>query len=267
MEALKRESPPGRTTESAIPARQEPRWRSSDSCGLRVVNRGDLPELRGLFVGIRFVGHGAASDFRPGQKFHRVGFPQRRMKFDVKRKSLVIAAVSRRLVNRHDVGHRLAPKIIVANGDFTQERSEVRKLGITQIGERWARALGQDKNLVRVAGEPRNAGQERFVLRDHARRSTFPGENILAQQSPGSREMPPTRFDMPCGQPINQISRVNLAMRVGIRSADQRTFVLKNQDMINLGSRTQFHIAFAPQAGDSQRLTFAEVGEGLAVFG
>ena len=82
----------------------------------------------------------------------------------MKRITRVIVSVGGRLMDGHDVRHRHAPEIIVADGDLANQKRQLRPLGGGEIGQRRHLPPGQNENFIRVPGEPGDAGEEGVVL-------------------------------------------------------------------------------------------------------
>src|ERR1041384_1412878 len=75
------------------------------------------------------------SDFRTGQILEQIWATQRRMKLDVEMETRVVAAVSRRLVQRHYIREGHLPKIIELHQHLLQQRREVAEFVGAQRGD------------------------------------------------------------------------------------------------------------------------------------
>src|SRR4051812_17555911 len=103
---------------------------NSSSAGPRdfVVDIGKAAKLLGLVFRQRVAEKISAADFRTGQIFQEIRLAQRRMKFDMKVKSAVVASVGWSLVQRHHIGERYAPEIVVTNGHDFQRLGKIMQL-------------------------------------------------------------------------------------------------------------------------------------------
>src|SRR5262245_49057904 len=85
-----------------------------------VVNLRLRAQLGGFFFGRCVAQKIASADFGTSQILQQVRSSQRRMKLDVEMKPAVIAAVGRRLVQRHHVRERRSPQVV----EFRQKMFE-----------------------------------------------------------------------------------------------------------------------------------------------
>src|SRR5690349_2655779 len=90
------------------------------------------------------------------------------MKFDVEMETRIIAAVSRRLMQRHHVWEGHLPEIIKLYEDLLQQRREVAELIAAQRRDTRMRGFRSDKHLVSVAREVRNESNCCFVFANDA---------------------------------------------------------------------------------------------------
>ena len=89
------------------------------------------------------------------------------MERDEELKRLVVPTVRGRLVQHLHVWERHAPQVVEADGDGGERARERRHLGIVQVGHVRHAPLGDDVDLVGVAGEVRHERDHVLVLVQH----------------------------------------------------------------------------------------------------
>src|SRR5215813_14575175 len=80
------------------------RLSTPEACDLlSVMHRGEPAQFRRFLFGGSIAEKDTAANLRPGQILQEIRPSQRRVKLDMKMKAAIIAAVGRRLMQRHDV--------------------------------------------------------------------------------------------------------------------------------------------------------------------
>src|SRR5262245_59925496 len=92
---------------------------------LFVVNLRLREQFGGFFFGRGVAQEVAAADLGARQVLQQVGTPKRRMNFDVEMEPAMIAAVSRRLMQGHDVWERYPPQVIELHQQAFERLGEV----------------------------------------------------------------------------------------------------------------------------------------------
>src|SRR4051812_40122136 len=95
-----------------------------DAVLVEVVHRGQRAKLGCGCFRRRVAEEVAAADLGTREVLERIGPAERREESDEKMVVAILAAVRWRLVQRHDVGKRLSPEIVVAHGHVLERARE-----------------------------------------------------------------------------------------------------------------------------------------------
>src|SRR5882672_10853482 len=132
----------------------------------------------------------AAADLRPRQVFQQVRTTQRRMKLDVEMESAMIAAVGRRLVQRHDVRERHSPQVVELRQKTFERLGEIAQLRPAERRNARVRSLRRDEHFVGVTREVRQENYRRLVFEnDSPPVFAFGLEDDLKEYTPGFGQM------------------------------------------------------------------------------
>ncbi len=159
----------------------------------------------------------------------------------------MVAAIGRRLMQRHDVGKRHLPQIIESDQSLAQNICQVVNLGIVHRRKARVRLLRGDENLVCITRKVWQKSDRGLVLTDNPTSVLLlRGDDVLkdrppvfAQVSSGNQRFVLDRFE-------DEVGRVDLTMRVRIRDADHFPLVFEEEDVIDLGTIAQIDILLLP---------------------
>ena len=154
----------------------------------------------------------------------------------MKWKGRVVFAVTRSLVNRHHVGHRHPPEVVVADRHIPDEPRQLPPLVVGEIDDRGDLTAGENQHLVGIPGEPRHARDEALVLGHRPASGHFAGKHVLSEKPSGVGEVPATALDLAGSVGVDQAARIDLAMRMRVGRADERALVFEDQHMGDLGT-------------------------------
>src|SRR5262249_39219870 len=222
--------------------------------------------LRAQFGGFLF-GRGvtqevAAADLGACQVFQQVRATQRRMKLDMEMEPAVIAAISRRLMQRHDVRERHSPQVVELHQQAFERVGEVAHFRIVELRNARMRSFRRDESLIGVAREVRQESDRRFILIDDTPPVIALGlEDVLKKNPPGLGQVPLGDALFGLDGFEDEVGRVNLTMRVRVGDADHFAFVLEDQHMIDLFVRAKLDVLLLPnahQVGDLAGLEFGQ---------
>src|SRR5262249_13037242 len=112
-------------------------------------------QLGGFLFGRRVAQKIPSADLRSRQILQQIWTAQRRMKLDVKMEPSMIAAVGRRLVQRHDVGERHSPQVVELRQKTFERFGEILQLRPAERRNTLMRSLRRDEHFVGVTREVR----------------------------------------------------------------------------------------------------------------
>ena len=105
----------------------------------------------------------------------------------------------------------------------------------------------RDKNLVSVTSKIRHKSNCRFVFRNDPFVITLlGGNNICEQGAPGLIQISARGSDFSFDRFEDKVSRINLAVRMRIRDANDPAFIFERQDVIDLRPSSQINIFTLP---------------------
>src|SRR5262249_41175559 len=133
----------------------------------------------------------AAADLGARQILQQVRASQRRMKLDMEMETEMIAAVSRRLMKRHDVRERHSPQVVELHQQAFERVGEVARFRVAERRNARMRSLRRDESLVSVSREVRQERDRGFILKNYAPPVFALGlEDVLKKNPSGLGQMP-----------------------------------------------------------------------------
>src|SRR5687767_1588591 len=96
------------------------------------------------------------ADFRSRQILKQTRTAQWRVKLDVEVKTRIVAAIGRRLMQRHHVGKRHLPKVVEPDENLFQQCPKVAEFIVRERGDAAMSCFWRHKNLIRITREVRN---------------------------------------------------------------------------------------------------------------
>ena len=184
------------------------------------------------------------------------------MKLDVKVEPGILAAVGRRLVQRHHVRKRHLPQVVEAHEHVLEHGGEVPSLGRGQCGQARVRRLRRDEDFVGIAREVRHEGNRRVVLRDDAAAvGVFRGEDVLEQHAAGLRQVPLACTRLGLDRLEHEVRRVDLTVRVRVRDADHFALVLEDEHVIDAVASAELPVLLLPDCEQPVDLRGLQLGE------
>jgi hypothetical protein len=155
------------------------------------------------------------------------------MKFNVEVKSIVHLA-NRRVVQSHDIRKGHLPEIVVPHEQHLQGFGEIVQFSVAEARKAGVCAFRRDVTFISVAGKVRQKRDRGTVFEnDPAAIGALGIEDVLEQNASCFFMVAAagTSFRFNCFE--NEVGRVNLAVRVRIRYADDLAFVFENQDVLD----------------------------------
>jgi len=225
--------------------------------------------------GQRVVDECAGAGLAAGEVFELIGGAVGRIELDVEPGEFV-AWGGRLLVHGHDVGEREAEEAIVFARDGQEGFGEIVEVIFLHLPERGEVGFGRDMDLVRVAGEEGDDGDEGIVLPDETRalgleairmgrggiEAAFEGEPILHERAGVLVEVAAFGFELGFGDGRDERVGVDLAVRVKEGDADFLALVFEDENVFDFGALAQGQVAFLPDPGELAGLGIGKLGEG-----
>src|SRR5262245_6423490 len=169
------------------------------------------------------------------------------MKLDMKMKAAVIAAISRRLVQGHDIREGHSPEIVEFNQDRLEDCGEIAHFLSAQFRDVRVGILRCDKNLISVTREIWDEGNRRFIFdNDPPSILALCFENLLKKYALCFLEMELRDTCFSLDRFEDEICRVNLAMRMRVGDTDYFTTVFEDQHVVDFITATEFCILLLP---------------------
>src|SRR6266851_2854860 len=161
----------------------------------------------------------------------------------------IIAAVSRGLVQGHDIWEGHLPEIIKAHCDVLQAACQRLYLTIAQGKDMRNAAFGSQIDLVGVAREIGYKSDHMLVFVENAPAiSLLSRDNILEQSMISMLEMLLRGEQLLFDGFEDKIRGIDLAMRVRVRDTHNLAFILEGQHMPDLWPRAQVARLLLPDA-------------------
>src|SRR5688572_3627522 len=146
---------------------------------------------------------------------------------------IVMTAVGRALMDRHDVRKRSVEKPVERGEDLLQDIGEIAFFTSGEVGESLYVTDRRDVNLERITSEKRNVCRERIVPGNQPLLEIDLLLQDIAQETPpGLVHVLAALLELFCDDGRNERIRVDLTVRVVQRHTDSLALVLENKNVL-----------------------------------
>ncbi len=194
----------------------------------------------------------------PARYFSRPGRAEGWVELDMER--IVRVMTDGSLVDGEHVGHRNAPQRVVAADDVAQHQRQRATSFVVEIDQRRCWTPRQDVHLVGELREPRNAGEEMVTVPHDAWSSLLVLDDVAQKETAGPAIMGGRHLRLTSHRGVHERPGVDLAVRVGVRRADDGAAVLEDEHVRHIVERLKRFGPIAPGPHDRVHLVVGEVG-------